>query len=64
MPWKPKDATQHTHSADTAKKKKVWSQVANQALRDFQTGRRTPQMNSKEGSAIAIANHAVSQMKD
>lgn len=32
MPWKPSDATRHTHKADTPKKRRQWRDVANSEL--------------------------------
>jgi hypothetical protein len=52
MPWTPNQAQEHNRGADTKKKKKVWSEVANKILRE--TG--------DEGRAVRIANHAVSNV--
>lgn len=49
MPWKPSDATEHTHEADTQKKQERWAAVANNALR----------RGLSEASAIRMANSAV-----
>jgi len=49
MPWAPSDATKHTKKANTPKKKRQFSEVANQVLAS--TG--------DEGRAIREANAAV-----
>lgn len=49
MPWKPGDAARHTRSADTPKKQRQWSDVANRVLDE--TG--------DEGRAIREANAVV-----
>ena len=49
MPWESKDAPSHTKEADTAKKKRQWSHVANAAL-----GK-----GASESSAIKQANAVV-----
>lgn len=49
MPWKPASAKRHTKKADTPKKKRQWSHVANAALR----------RGASEGSAVRQANAAV-----
>lgn len=49
MPWKPGDAKRHTKKANTPKKRRQFSEVANKVLED--TG--------DEGRAIRTANAAV-----
>lgn len=49
MPWTAADAHKHTHKADSSKKKRQWSDVANSAL----------QSGDSEGSAIRQANAVV-----
>ena len=49
MPWNPKDATQFTKKAKSAKKKRRFSHVANSMLA----------AGKSEGSAIRAANAAV-----
>jgi len=49
MPWSPGDAKKHTKKANTPKKKRQWSDVANSALAD----------GDSEASAIRQANAAV-----
>jgi hypothetical protein len=49
MPWGPQDATRHTKKANTAKKKRQFSHVANSVL----------QTTGDEGRAIREANAAV-----
>lgn len=49
MPWQKKDAKGHTKKADTPKKQRQWSKVANSAL----------ERGSSEGSAIRQANAVV-----
>lgn len=49
MPWTSDDATGHNKRANTPRKRKIWSRVANQVLEE--TG--------DEGRAVRIANHAV-----
>jgi hypothetical protein len=49
MPWKPEDATRHTKKANTPKKRRQFSDVANSVLAS--TG--------DEGRAIREANAAV-----
>src|SRR5262252_7923313 len=49
MPWTAAEAKSHTKSADTPKKKRQWSKVANAALKKYKN----------EGRAIRIANAAV-----
>ncbi|HZF28703.1 MAG TPA: hypothetical protein VE907_06280 [Gammaproteobacteria bacterium] len=46
MPWDPKDAKRHTKKANTAKKGRQWSDVANSVLK----------RGGGEGSAIRQAN--------
>jgi len=46
MPWGPRDASSKTHRADTPKKKRQWSHIANAVLKS--TG--------DEGRAIREAN--------
>lgn len=49
MPWDPRDAKRHTKKANTGKKGRQWSDVANSALKRGQG----------EGSAIRQANAVV-----
>lgn len=49
MPWKPSDASRHSKSANTPKKRRQWAHVANDALAG----------GASEGSAIRQANAAV-----
>lgn len=53
MPWTPKDASGKTHSADTAKKRRMWSDVANAILKK----------GGSEASAIRQANAVVKRAK-
>lgn len=53
MPWSPADAKSKTHSADTAKKKRMWSDIANKLLAK----------GASEASAIKQANAAVKRAK-
>jgi len=46
MPWKPQEAEEHTHKANTPKKRRMWADVADSALA----------RGSSEGSAIRQAN--------
>ena len=48
MPWAAGDAVRHTKKADTAKRQRMWSEIANSVLSD--TG--------DEGRAIREANAA------
>lgn len=52
MPWSPNDAKTHNRHADSKKKQRVWSQVANAELA----------AHGDEGRAIRIANHAISRI--
>lgn len=52
-PWKPKDATRHTHKAKSAVARRQWSEIANSAL-----GR-----GQSEGAAIRQANAVVARRK-
>jgi hypothetical protein len=49
MPWDPKDAKRHTKKANTPKKGRQWSDVANSVLK----------RGGSEGSAIRQANGVV-----
>ena len=49
MPWKPSDATRHTHKAKSPKRKRQWRDVADSIL--ARTG--------DEGRAVRGANAAV-----
>lgn len=49
MPWGPSDAKKKTHSADTPKKKRRWSDVANSVLL----------ATDDEGRAVREANAVV-----
>lgn len=51
MPWGSEDAHRHTHKANTSKKKRQWSHVANAALA----------RGESEGSAIRQANAVVAR---
>jgi len=53
MPWRPEDAPRHTHKADTAHLRELWSEVANNVLAE--TG--------DEGRAVRAANAAVARQK-
>jgi hypothetical protein len=53
MPWGPKDATEFTKKAKSAKAKRQFSHVANSALK----------RGASEGSAIRQANAAVAKRK-
>lgn len=53
MPWQPSDAHAKTHSADTAKKKRMWAHIANAILAK----------GGGEASAIKQANAAVKRAK-
>ncbi len=53
MPWSPKDATGKTHAADTAKKKRMWAEIANSLLKK----------GASEASAIRQANAVVKRAK-
>lgn len=33
MPWKPSEASEHTHRANTPKRRKMWRDVANSILK-------------------------------
>lgn len=49
MPWGKKDAKGHTKKANTPKKQKQWSEVANSAMK----------RGESEGSAVRQANAVV-----
>lgn len=50
MPWTPEDGpARHTRKADTPAKRKQWSDVANNVLKE----------SGDEGKAVRIANAAV-----
>jgi hypothetical protein len=51
MPWKSSDAKRHTKKADTPKKQKQWSDVADSAL----------SRGASEGSAIRQANSFIAK---
>lgn len=51
MPWTAKDATRFTHKANTPRKKRQFSHVANSMLR----------RGASEGSAIRAANAVVAR---
>lgn len=51
MPWKPSDAKRHTKKADTSKKQRQWSDVADSAL----------SRGASEGSAIRQANSVIAK---
>lgn len=53
MPWKSGDASSHTKRANTAQKKKLWAEIANEEL--AATG--------DEGAAIRVANAAIRRIK-
>lgn len=52
-PWNPSDATKHTKKAKSAKSKRMWGHVANDAL----------DRGASEGSAIRQANAVVKRNK-
>ncbi len=52
MPWKPSDASRHTHKAKSAKGKRQWSQIANKLL----------SKGKPEGQAIREANGVAKRM--
>jgi hypothetical protein len=54
MPWSARDAKKHTKKANTAKKKRQWSHVANSVLK----------RGGSEGSAVRQANAVVARDKD
>lgn len=51
MPWRASDSKRHTKKADTPKKQKQWSSVANSAL----------DSGDSEGSAVRQANGVVAK---
>jgi hypothetical protein len=51
MPWAAADASKHTKRADTAALRKLWANVANEAL----------ERSGDEGSAIRQANAVVAR---
>ena len=53
MPWTKASATSHTKKADTPKRKRQWSKVANAVLEE----------THDEGRAVRIANAAVKKAK-
>lgn len=53
MPWNPSDAARHTKKAKSAKSRRMWSHVANDAL----------ERGVSEGSAIQQANAVVKRNK-
>lgn len=53
MPWRAREATQHTHLASTPKKKRLWARIANQQLEE----------HGDDARAIRVANAAVSGIK-
>ena len=53
MPWTPKDASKKTHKADTPKKQRMWSDIADSALSRGQS----------EASAIKQANAVVGRYR-
>jgi len=53
MPWKASDAPGKTHSADTAKKSRMWRDIANAILKK----------GGSEASAIKQASAAVKRAK-
>lgn len=53
MPWTPSQATKHTHKANTPRKKRMWRDVADSALKRGQS----------ERAAIRQANAVVSRAK-
>jgi len=53
MPWGVNDATRHTHKADTSKRKRQWSAVANNIL----------ERTGDEGRAVRGANSAVNKSR-
>ncbi|MBM3744177.1 MAG: hypothetical protein FJW34_00095 [Acidobacteria bacterium] len=53
MPWKARDAPRHTRKADTAGKRALWSDVANQTL--ARTG--------SEGRAVRAANAVIARIR-
>ena len=52
MPWRPDNAREHTRKADTGRKKRAWSKIANEALKS----------GKSEAAAIRIANAAVKKV--
>jgi hypothetical protein len=46
MPWTPDQATEHTHLADTPRRKRMFAHVANQEL----------ERTGDDGEAVRIAN--------
>jgi uncharacterized protein YdaT len=53
MPWTKSDAKHKTHKADTAKKQRQWSHIANAALAS----------GDSEASAIKQANAVIARTK-
>jgi len=52
IPWKPREATQHTHSANSKKKRKIWARIANEQLAE----------HGDDARAIRVANAAVANI--
>jgi hypothetical protein len=52
-PWEPSDSKRHTKKADTPKRKRQWSAVANSALAS----------GKSEGTAVRMANAVVKKAK-
>lgn len=53
MPWKADDATNHTHKADTPKKRRMWAKIANDNRK----------IHGDDARAIREANAAIERMK-
>lgn len=51
MPWSPSDAQRHTKKADTEKKRRLWSDIANDVY----------ERTGKGSDAIKAANAAVNR---
>lgn len=68
MPWTSKDAESHTKAADTAEKRRVWAEVANErlaaCLKQHEGEVDDAQRKQCEGSAIRQANSAVGRIKE
>jgi hypothetical protein len=68
MPWTAKDAESHTKQANTAEKRRVWAEVANErlaaCLKQHEGEVDEAQRKQCEGSAIRQANAAVGRIKE
>lgn len=57
IPWTPDDAKRHTHLADTPKRKRMWSDVANSQLKEHSGEERAEEIAVRSANAAVADDH-------